>query len=183
MKSAFLSRSSLTTLLVVMGAVIGFITLLRVLPPPAAHIVVLLSAGAAVVLLVGLILRKAFGTAPTKVEIIGSNMLVHVKGINKLAAFKSRLEVPLSHVVSAEAAGPELMRQWQWAVRNPGTALPGVIMAGTYYKKDERAFWDVYNPNKAIVVRLRDEGYALLAIEVENPPATLAAIQETIGQR
>ncbi|MBV9452602.1 MAG: hypothetical protein JOZ19_00550 [Rubrobacter sp.] len=153
------------------------------LQPSVGHIVALVPAGVAAALLIGLILRKSLDMAPTEVEIGGSSMLVRVRGIDKLAAFKSRLEVPLSYVVSAEAAGPELMRQWRWALRYPGTALPGVIRADTYYKKDERASWDVYDPDKAVMIRLRDEGYDRLVIEVENPAATLAAIQETIDRR
>ena len=35
---------------------------------------------------------------------------------------------------------------------------------------------------KAIVIGLRDERYARLVIEVEDPPATVAAIQEALGR-
>jgi hypothetical protein len=179
MRRAFLSRSSLISLLVVVGSTIGLIVLIQVLPPLGIT-VALTVGGAAIALLLGVLLKRALGIAPTEVEIRGSTVIVRVKGIDKLAAFRSRLEVPLTHVVSVEALDAELMRQWRFALRNPGSALPGVIMAGTYYKRDERAFWDIRDPDRGIVFRLRDEGYDLLVIEVEDPDATLAVIQEVL---
>jgi hypothetical protein len=38
-------------------------------------------------------------------------------------------------------------------------------------------FWDVHDPQKTVVIQLRDERYARLVIEVEDPRATAAAIQ------
>jgi hypothetical protein len=43
-------------------------------------------------------------------------------------------------------------------------------------------FWDVHDPEKTVVIRLKDERYARLVIEVEDPPATVAAIQEALGE-
>jgi hypothetical protein len=60
--------------------------------------------------------------------------------------------------------------------------MPGVITAGTFYQEGERVFWDVHDPEKTVVIRLKDERYARLVIEVEDPPATVAAIQEALGE-
>ncbi len=54
----------------------------------------------------------------------------------------------------------------------PGTEIPGLIAAGTFYKKG-RNFWDVMNKNKAIIIELENHYYKKLIIEVENPEATL----------
>jgi hypothetical protein len=61
-------------------------------------------------------------------------------------------------------------------------AHAGVITAGTFYQEGERVFWDVHDPEKTVVIRLKDEHYARLVIEVEDPPATVAAIQEALGE-
>jgi hypothetical protein len=42
-------------------------------------------------------------------------------------------------------------------------------------------FWDVHDPEKAIVIRLEDERYSRLVIEVEDAPATATAIEGAIG--
>jgi hypothetical protein len=57
-----------------------------------------------------------------------------------------------------------------------------VVSAGTFYQEGERVFWDVRDPEKVVVIRLRDERYARLVIGVEDPPATVRAIQEAVGE-
>jgi len=116
----------------------------------------------------------------TEVEITGGALIVHVKGMDRLWSLKSQLEIPLSHVLGAEA-DPQVASGHPKGLRAPGTHLPGVITAGTFYQEGDRVFWDVHDPEKAIVIRLEDERYARLVIEVEDPSTTVAAIEEAIG--
>jgi len=116
----------------------------------------------------------------TEVEITQDALIVHVKGMDRLWSLKSRLEIPLSHVLGAEA-DPKVASEHSRGLRAPGTHLPGVITAGTFYQEGDRVFWDVHDPEKAIVIRLKDERYARLVIEVDDPPATVAAIEEASG--
>ena len=116
-----------------------------------------------------------------EVELTGKALVVHVRGIDRLWALKSRLEIPLAHVVKAEI-DPEVAQGWRKGIRSPGTHVPGVITAGTFYQEGERVFWDVHDPEKTIVIHLKDERYARLVIEVEDPPATAAAIQRALGE-
>jgi hypothetical protein len=117
----------------------------------------------------------------TEVELTREALVVHVQGMDRLWALKSRLEIPLAHVVGAEA-DPEVAREWHKGLRAPGIHVPGVITAGTFYQDGERVFWDVHNPERTVVIRLRDERYAKLVIEVEDPPATAAAIRGVLGE-
>ncbi len=116
----------------------------------------------------------------TEVEIVGDALIVRVRGMDKIWALKSRLEVPLTHVVGAEV-DPEAARQWWKGFRIGGTYVPGVITAGHFYGGGEWTFWDVHDPEKAVVIRLKDERYARLVIEVEDPPTAVAAIRRAIG--
>ena len=43
-----------------------------------------------------------------------------------------------------------------------------MITAGTFYQEAERVFWDVHHPEKAIAIRLHDERYQRLVVEVEE---------------
>ncbi len=113
----------------------------------------------------------------TDVELTRDALIVHVQGMDRLWALKSRLEIPLEHVEGAKA-DPEIARQWYHGIRTGGTYIPRVITAGTFYKEGERVFWDVHDPEKTIVVRLKDEEYGQLVIEVEDPRAAVEAIQE-----
>jgi hypothetical protein len=42
----------------------------------------------------------------------------------------------------------------------------------------QRVFWDVHNPERTVVIRLRDERYGLLIIEVEDPEAAVARVNK-----
>ena len=39
----------------------------------------------------------------------------------------------------------------------PGTNIPGVLTAGTFYQHGKRVFWDVHNPDNTVVIELKDE--------------------------
>jgi hypothetical protein len=115
----------------------------------------------------------------TEVEIGDGALIVTVKGMDRLWSLKSRLEIPLAHVSGAEA-DPQVSLASVKALRAPGTHLPGVITAGTFYQEGDRVFWDVRDPEKAVVIKLEDERYARLVIEVEDPASTVAAIEAAI---
>jgi hypothetical protein len=117
----------------------------------------------------------------TEVELTRDALVVHVRGMDRLWTLKSRLEIPLSHVMGAEV-NPEVAWEWHKGIRAPGTHVPGVITAGTFYQEGERVFWDVHDPERSVVIQLKDERYAKLVIEVEDPPATAAAIQGVLGE-
>jgi hypothetical protein len=62
------------------------------------------------------------------IEITNDALIVHVEGLDRLWALRSRLEIPLQHVLGAEV-DPERATNWWQGVRIMGTALPGVIRA------------------------------------------------------
>jgi hypothetical protein len=63
------------------------------------------------------------------------------------------------------------------------THVPGVLSAGTFHHQGDRVFWDVHDPDKAIAISLKDDRYARLVVEVDDPVATLAAITKAIPLR
>lgn len=99
-----------------------------------------------------------------------------VRGMDKLWALKSRLEIPLAHIRGVRA-DPEAARGWWKGLRLPGTYLPGVITAGTFYRDGRRVFWDVHDPERTIVVELDDERYDALIVEVEAPEEAVALLR------
>ncbi len=114
-----------------------------------------------------------------KVELTGSSLIVHVEGLDKLWSFRSRLEIPLQHVIAAQHDRDEAKRWWH-GIRMPGTNVPGIITAGTFHQHGEWVFWDVHNPDKAISIQFRDERFARLVIEVEHPDEVIAAIEQAV---
>lgn len=107
----------------------------------------------------------------------GETIVFEVKGLHKLWALKSRLEIPLVNIHGA-TRDPGAARGWKgW--KAPGTYVPGLITAGTFHLEGRRIFWDVCNADNVVVVDLDDENYSQLVIEVADPDATVALLTES----
>ena len=80
------------------------------------------------------------------------------KVLTSFGLSQSSLEIPLVHITGVRADS-EVARGWWHGVRMPGTSVPGVITAGTFYQDGKRVFWDVHHPEKTIVIDLHDERF------------------------
>ena len=103
-------------------------------------------------------------------------VVFEVEGLDKLWALKSRLEVPVERIRGVRA-DPEIARGWWKGLRLPGTHIPGLITAGTFYQSGRWVFWDVHDPAGTIVVDLADDRYDALVVEVADPAAAVAKIE------
>lgn len=113
------------------------------------------------------------------IEIKGKQLIVNVQGWDRLWALKSRMTFPIKNISSVHAE-PSTKLGWWKGIRAPGTHIPGVIVAGTYYRKGKRVFWDVKNPKNTVVINLIDERYNQLVVEVDDPTAVVAQIEKVI---
>jgi hypothetical protein len=116
------------------------------------------------------------------VSISGGNLVLLVRGADKLWAFKSSLEIPLAHI--AEIRGDTAVAHGWWhGMRMPGTNIPGVLTAGTFYQDGKRVFWDVHNPDNTVVIELSDERYNQLIVEVADPQAAVELVKAALPCR
>ena len=113
------------------------------------------------------------------VTIEGDRLHFDVQGWDKLWALKSHLDIPLSHVLSVRV-DPEPARGWWHGFRLPGTQIPGLLTAGTFYQSDGAVFYDVHDPERTIVLELDHEHYTRLVVEVADPVTTAALIRSAI---
>lgn len=109
-------------------------------------------------------------------------LILHVQGLDELWAFKSTLEIPLLHIAGVRA-DPEVAHAWWHGVRMPGTNIPGVITAGTFYLDGKRVFWDVHHPDKTIVIDLRNEKYQQLIVEMADPEAAVQSLKAELSRQ
>ena len=114
-----------------------------------------------------------------EITILGDRVHFEVEGWDKLWAVKSQLEIPLSHVTSVRA-DPEAARGWWHGFRLPGTNIPGVLTAGTFYWHDGFVFYDVHDPDNTIVLDLDHENYKKLVLEVADPAGAVAMLQSAL---
>ncbi|MFD5753481.1 hypothetical protein [Streptomyces sp. NPDC127033] len=112
------------------------------------------------------------------VHIDGDDLVVVMEGLGKLWAMKSSLTIPLVNVRGA-TADPGIAADPK-GIRAPGTRVPGLITAGTFHLDGETVFWDVKDPSKAVVVELADERYARLVLQVDDPRATVALVENAL---
>ena len=115
------------------------------------------------------------------VELSISNgaLTLHVRGADKLWALKSSLEIPLQHITEIRA-DPSIARGWWHGLRMPGTNIPGIITAGTFYQDGKRIFWDVHDPDNTIVIELKDERYNQLIVEVSDANAAVELVRAAL---
>ena len=116
------------------------------------------------------------------ISIEGDRVRFDVQGWDKLWALKSQLEIPLAHIQSVRA-DPEPARGWWHGIRLPGTQIPGVLTAGTFYSSEGAVFYDVHDPENTIVLELEHEHYKRLVVEVEDPARAVSTLQTAINRR
>jgi hypothetical protein len=94
---------------------------------------------------------------------------LEVKGMDKLWAFRSQLDIPLRHIRGVRY-DPEAASGWWHGLKVVGTNLPGMITAGTFYESGgQKVFWDVHDAGKAIIIELHDDRFDELIVEVSDP--------------
>ncbi len=117
------------------------------------------------------------------ISVAGDNLVVEVTGIDRVwAPFKHRVTVPLEHVVTIGQGvqmGRPLMPGLPWLANS----FPGLLTVGSYWRHGKWSFWDVHDPKQAVLIKLRDEHYSQLVIEVHDPRATIALVNRAVNSR
>jgi hypothetical protein len=116
------------------------------------------------------------------ITVEGDRIVFQVEGLDRLWAFRSRLEIPLAHIAQIEH-DPEAVGRWWHGFKVIGTDVPGLFAAGTFYYHGELVFWDVHDVAKSIVVSLEHERYKKLIVEVEDTNTTVARVRSAIDKR
>ena len=62
-----------------------------------------------------------------------------------------------------------------------GANLPGVITAGTFYRKGRVVFYDTHKPENTIVVDIDHEDYDQLILQVRDPEWAVKTITDAVG--
>jgi len=116
------------------------------------------------------------------VSVAADHLRLEVQGWHRLFALKSELEVPLAHVTSVRQDSEPALG-WCHGIKLPGTDLPGIITAGTFYQRDGAVFFDVEDPERTIVIELEDPEYRQLVVEVADPASTVRMIESALTSR
>lgn len=104
-----------------------------------------------------------------------THLTVRLTGARRALGRRRPLLVPLA-AITAVRADPAAARAFPGARWGVGTNLPGVVNVGSFWRAGRRDFWDVANPDLAIVVELEGAKYDRLLLEVDDPVAAVAEI-------
>lgn len=110
-------------------------------------------------------------------RIQNSTLIVEPRGINKLWGFRTRLEIPLAHVVGA-TYDPHVYNEPK-GFRAPGLATTG-RWVGTFHKDGEKHYWCVKKGTKSIVISLKDDDFSRLFLTVDHPRELVDQINSAI---
>lgn len=82
------------------------------------------------------------------------------------ARLKKFWEIPLSHIEQVTTVPPQTT--WR-ELRSPGTFIPSLVKAGTYYTKRGKEFWLVnYQQDNYLNIELQNETYQRIIITFEE---------------
>jgi len=96
--------------------------------------------------------------------------IFEINGFHKFWALRSDIVVPKENIVKAYQDTNELHKYPGFRV---GTYLPFVIIAGDFFLRKKKNFWDVMKERDTIIVELKDHSYHKLYIQVKNPEEAL----------
>jgi hypothetical protein len=116
-----------------------------------------------------------------ELTIVDDKAVFEVEGWHKLWSLRSRLEIPLAHIKGARV-DPEPAMGWFQGLKVAGTDIPNVFKAGIFYQGDGFVFWDVLNPENTIVIDLDHEHFTKLILEVADPKAAVALLENAISR-
>ncbi|MBD0264448.1 MAG: hypothetical protein ICV85_01195 [Tolypothrix sp. T3-bin4] len=74
-------------------------------------------------------------------------------------------EIPLTHIQQVTTVEPQ--SNWK-ELRAPGSFIPGVVKAGTYYTDRGKEFWCVNKKTNYLIIELRDESYKRIILTSDN---------------
>ncbi|MGH3344653.1 MAG: hypothetical protein ACRDPK_17655 [Carbonactinosporaceae bacterium] len=115
-------------------------------------------------------MRDGEGDVAVDVLVAPDGLVARVRGVDQLWAFRRNIRVPMHQidavrVMSRAAARAEL----PW-VRAPGSYLPGLVIAGSYWhlRRRRRQFWCVHRAAEVLVIDVRSVTERLV-LQVVDP--------------
>ncbi len=117
-----------------------------------------------------------------EITVDGDNVVFEIEGWDKLWSLRSRLQIPLAHIMGAHV-DPEPAMGWFSGIKVAGAGIPNVFKAGIFYQEGQIVFWDVHHPEQTIVVDLEHEHFGKLVLEVADPQAAVKLVREAISVR
>jgi len=113
-------------------------------------------------------------------ELTKDELVVHLRAWEAVASLQRSIRIPLANVRGASE--DEGFRGHALGLRAPGTSLPGVLSAGTYYKDGDRQFVFIGPGTHPVVIELANEKWNRLVLGVEDARRTVLDVSGAISR-
>lgn len=108
------------------------------------------------------------------IKIDGDNVIVEVMGIHQFWSLKRKIVFAKKNIIRVQLGAKPLRPA---PFRAPGTYIPKLIIAGIYYGRKRKEFWDVGFKKDVIEIDLNNEKYTKIVVNVENPAEVMKLLQ------
>jgi hypothetical protein len=102
-----------------------------------------------------------------KLNLESDNLIIDLEWYEQFWAvtLNRQIQIPLSHIERVSTTEPSS----NWSdLRAPGSFLPGIIKAGTYYTNQGKEFWYAVTDKNYLTLELHDEPYRRLIITIPD---------------
>jgi hypothetical protein len=136
--------------------------------------------GLVMVLLVGALFAGARTASRIDVAVVNDDLVVRIRGKDRLFALSRGTVIPLSSVAGVAVAPRSSVPAK--GLRLPGTGIPGILRAGSYGTGAKRDFWLVRRAKEVLVIELQPgQPYRRLVLEMPDAHATCLRIRPATG--
>jgi hypothetical protein len=113
-----------------------------------------------------------------KISITKTAIIINFEGFKKFLALKNNLRIPLSCVKSVSTVPVK----WLMFTPKAGTNFPGMIMAGTFFRREGITFYYVKDLKKCITLSLQNHRYSKIVIQVEQKDDFALKIRKAVKE-
>ena len=100
-----------------------------------------------------------------KISIVKNELRISFSITKKILSMKGSFTIPLNHIVRVTTQMPK--PTWK-EIKAPGTSIPGLIKAGTYYTDKGKEFWYVTKGKKILNLELKNESYKRIILGLDS---------------
>lgn len=117
-------------------------------------------------------------------------IIIRLKGMRKIAAMKSKVSFFIKDITGIEHAGSDVEARFMNILDIGHLHMIGTKIGNRYYggsfinmntSPHEKEFWDVDDPNEAIVIHLKNEPFKRIYISTKNAKKTIRQFKELIS--
>jgi hypothetical protein len=124
-------------------------------------------------------IKRSLAVSSMKLKIDNDRLTIELEWYEQMWAvsFDRQLSIPVNHINRVTTEEPE--SNWS-EIRAPGTFVPGLIKAGTYYTKRGKEFWYVTTDKDYLTIELHDEPFRRIVLTLPDSQSWCEQIDQAV---